>query len=257
VRVIVIVVGMHCSGGSVVASLLQRHGVVMGFDDLPAAPDPTGLGAGRFENPRFRILNDRIAERQGYVFASFKPEIPVCRAGAITRLRMRRLIRSFDERHPVWGWKDARSCITLEAWLRELERIGRLEHTRIVYTVRDPDAVVRSLIDRTSVDPATALRLWKRYNERAMNTIDAWQPATHYVSYEDLEEHGDRASAALLRFVGCDADGGSAAVPTVAGFSGAATPVETEALEKAVSEMKARMSRRVRDSMRSAARESE
>jgi len=255
--VIVIVLGMHCSGGSVVASLLQRHGVFMGFDDLPPAPAGTGFGSGRFENPRFRILNDRIAERQGYVFSSFRPEIPVCRAGAITRLRMRRLIRSFDERHPAWGWKDARCCITLEAWLRELERIGRLDHTRIVYCVRDPDAVVRSLTSRTGIDPATALRLWKSYNERAMSTIDAWQSATHYVRCEDLEDHPERATAALLGFVGRVAAASSAAAPSATRPPGIAAPGESEALAKAVSEMKDRISRRVRESRRGTARDVE
>jgi hypothetical protein len=200
-------------------------------------------------------LNDRIAERQGYAFASFKPEIPVCRAGAITRLRMRRLIRSFDERYAAWGWKDPRCCVTLEAWLREIERIGRLEKTRIVYTVRDPDAVARSLTERTGIDPATALRLWKSYNERALSTIDVWRPPTHYVSREDLEEHGERATAALLRFLGRPASPDPPAA--AAGLPVSAAPAEAEALARAVSKVKARISRRVRASLHGAAREAD
>ena len=254
---IVIVVGTHCSGGSAVAALLQRHGVAMGFDDLPPPAAATGGGDAGFENPRFRILNDRIAERQGYVIASWKPEIPVFRPGAITRLRMRRLIRSFDERHSVWGFNDPRCCITLDAWLREIERIDRLEETRIVYTVRDPDAAVGAMTGRTGIDSATALRLWKSYNERAMSTIDAWQPATHYVSYEDLENQTDRATTALLRFVGRFPAGVPAAAPAIAAPSESVTRAEGEALAKAVTEMKSRIWRRVRESMRSEAREIE
>jgi len=254
---IVIVVGTHCSGGSAVAALLQRHGVAMGFDDLPLSTGVAGDRDASFENPRFRILNDRIAERQGYVIASWKPEIPVFRPGAITRLRMRRLIRSFDERHSVWGFKDPRCCITLDAWLREIERIDRLGETRIIYTVRDPDAAVRAMTWRTGIDSATALRLWKSYNERALSTIDAWQPATHYVSYEDLEDHADRATTALLRFIGLFPNDGPGAALAFAEPSGSVISSESEALAKAVTEMKSRMSRRVRESLRSAARETE
>jgi hypothetical protein len=229
----------------------------MGCEDLPPFAVGEGAGPGRFENPRFRILNDRIAERQGYVFASWKSEIPVCRPGAITRLRMRRLIRSFDERHDLWGFKDPRCCITLDAWLREIERVGCLEETRIIYTVRDPDAVVSAMTRRAGIDPATALRLWKSYNERAMSTIDAWQPATHYVSYDDLAEHGERATAALLRFVGRFPANGRELALYFADASAPSAAHEGEALAKAVTEMKSRMSRRVRESMRSAAREAD
>ena len=149
---IVIVVGMHCSGTSAVAGLLHRHGVVMGEDDLLVPAQIHETPASLFENPRFRILNDRIAERQGYVVESWNPEIPPCRPGAITRLRMRRLIRNYEERHRVWGFEDPRSCLTLDAWLREIERVAALEDTKIVYTVRDPDAVAHSMVARNGID---------------------------------------------------------------------------------------------------------
>jgi hypothetical protein len=256
---IVIVVGMHCSGTSTVAGLLHRHGVIMSEDELlvPAPIDeaPSSL----FENPRFRILNDRIAERQGYVVQSWNPEIPPCRPGAITRLRMRRLIRNYEERHPVWGFKDPRSCLTLDAWLREIERVAALEDTRIVHTVRDPDAVARSMVNRHRISIATALRLWKVYNERAMRTIDAWLLPSHYLSYEDLRDHSERTTAAMLRFAGVPEHAGAFGEAT-GSFSGNGAQTSPKGpdgadLSDAVMEMKSRILRRVRESRRSAERD--
>jgi len=247
---IIIIVGMHCSGMSPVAGLLHRHGAVMGEDDLFPRAQLHETPSSLFENSRFRILNDRIAERQGYVVRSWQPEIPVCRPGPITRLRMRRLIRNYDERYPVWGFKDPRSCLTLDSWLREIENTAALGETKIVYTVRDPDAVARSMASRNHVDVATALWLWKAYNERAMASIDAWLLPTHYLSYEDFCDHPERTTAALLRFAGVSEPGNAveAAATSLGGGDADAPATGGEALSEAVMEIKTRILRRVRES---------
>ena len=251
---IIIVVGMHCSGTSTVAGLLHRHGVVMGEDDLLVPAQVQENPPTLFENPRFRILNDRIAERQGYVVESWNPEIPPCRPGAITRLRMRWLIRNYEERHRVWGFEDPRSCLTLDAWLREIERVAALEETKIVYTVRDPDAVAHSMMTRNGIDIATALRLWKVYNERAMKTIDTWLLPSHTLSYEDLRDRPERTTAALLRFAGVPerAEAFGEAVGSASGRGAFAAPTDGDGgtLAEAVMEMKSQILRRVRESQR-------
>jgi len=256
---IVIIVGMHCSGTSTVAGLLHRHGVVMGEDDLIAPARTYETPPSFFENPRFRILNDRISERQGYVVESWNPEIPPCRPGAITRLRMRRLIRNYEERHRVWGFEDPRSCLTLDAWLREIERVAALEDTKIVYTVRDPDAVAHSMVSRNSIDIPTALRLWKVYNERAMKTIDNWLLPCHYLSYEDLRERPERTTAALLRFAEVPERAGAFGDAKGSGSVRAALALRSDgggaALSEAVTEMKSRILRRVRETRRSTERD--
>ena len=256
---IIVVVGMHCSGTSTVAGLLHRHGVVMGEDELLFSSQIQGTPSTLFENPRFRILNDRIAERQGYVVESWNPEIPPCRPGAITRLRMRRLIRNCEERHRVWGFEDPRSCLTLDAWLREIERVAALEETKIVYTVRDPDAVAHSMMTRNGIDIATALRLWKAYNERAMKTIDAWLLPSHYLSYEDLRDRPERTTTALRRFVGVPepAGGVGEAVDSASGGVVLGSPTEEDGVDlaEAVMEMKSQILRRVRESWRGTERD--
>lgn len=247
---IVIVVGMHCSGTSNVAALLHRQGVVMGEDDLLLPAHTAAASVGHLGSPRFRILNDRMAERQGYRVLSWSPDIPICRPSAITRLRMRRIIRNCQDRYAAWGFEDPRTCLTLDAWLREIERIGSLDDTRIIHTVREPDAVVRAMIGRAPIDAATALRLWKTYNERAMFAIDAWQVPTHFVGFEDVRDRPERAVEALRRFIGLpDESTASESFPRVAVRTRAA---DRDALRDAVSRMKTRIWRRVAESQRSA-----
>jgi hypothetical protein len=256
---IVIIVGMHCSGTAAVAGVLHRHGVYMGEDDLLVPAQIHETSSSFFENSRFRILNDRIAERQGYVVESWNPEIPPCRPGAITRLRMRRLIRNYEERHRLWGFEDPRSCLTLDAWLREIERVTALEDTKVVCTVRDPDAVAHSMVARYRIDIATALRLWKVYNERAMKTIDSWLFPCHYLSYEDLRDRPERTTAALLRFAGVSERAGAfgEAVGSASGPAALAPRTDggSAALSEAVMEMKFQIRRRVGESRRSTERD--
>jgi hypothetical protein len=199
---IVIVVGMHRSGTSTVAGLLHDNGVVMGEEEVflprPGPENPRGF----FENYRFRRTNDRIAERCGYAIDSWRPEIPPCRPGGLARLRMKRLLREYQRRYPLWGFKDPRTCLTLDGWLRALEGIPGAPAARIVFAVRDPEAVARSMVTRNGVEHAAALRLWRVYNERVLATLDAWKPPTHTVRYEDLCARPGEVTAALCRFAG-------------------------------------------------------
>ena len=74
---------------------------------------------------------------------------------------------------------------------------------------------------------------------------------------DDIADHSERATAAVLRFVGRFTPDESDDAVSSADSSGSVTARDREALAKAVHEMKSRMSLRVRESMRSAARETE
>ena len=183
---IAIVVGMHRSGTSSVAGLLHQCGAPMGEEAVllphPSPENPRGF----FENHRFRLINDRIVARSGYRVDSWQTVIPRCAPASSDRLRMRRLLRRYARRYPLWGFKDPRTCLTLDSWLAELERIDVLHRVRVVFVVRDAVAVARSLERRNNLDLASGLALWRNYNERVLAVLDAWRPAVHTVRYEDL-----------------------------------------------------------------------
>lgn len=199
---IAVVVGMHRSGTSTVAGLLHHGGIAMGEEEVflprPGPENPRGF----FENHRFRLHNDRMAERCGYRVKSWSTEVPVLGPGPLQRRAMERLLRRYAGRYADWGFKDPRTCLTLDPWLRALERTGLRDEARVVFVARDANAVARSLARRDATDPAEGLRLWRIYNERALSVVDAWGVAHHALRYEDLCRDPTGTAAALFRFLG-------------------------------------------------------
>ncbi len=246
----IIVVGMHRSGTSTVAGLLHQGGVCMGEDRalLPAPSDENPHGF--FENHRFRLLNDRIAERRGYRIKSWQPQIPPCRPRLLTRRRMRRLLREYQDRYPFWGFKDPRTCLTLGAWLEEIQRVAGPDAARVVFCARSPGAVAHSLARRDGLDVPTALRLWTLYNERALAALDAWGPPAHYLSYEELCRRPAASATALFRFAGVRPEAAASGEFVDAALDrssrGAPAVSAADALDEAVRETTRRIECRVR-----------
>src|SRR5918998_1352262 len=135
----VAVVGMHRSGTSMVAKLLQQAGLNLGDEvDLmpPAEENPEGF----YEHLEFVRLNDEVLNAAGAgwdcppapgfdwddeVFDPFQT-------------RARRLVAPLQERLP-WGWKDPRTSLTLPFWRSAFGPLGT------IVVVRNPLEVVTSL----------------------------------------------------------------------------------------------------------------
>ncbi|MBI3912180.1 MAG: sulfotransferase [Armatimonadetes bacterium] len=160
----VIVIGMHRSGTSLVAAMLEALGVYMGSrralsggKDLPA-PDEWLLLNGYAEADDFRQLNDLLLARAGAAWNRIEPflarrerpgfartSIALLQLATFTRLRshyLRPLPATF---HGPWGWKDPRTSMTLPYWLRLFPQ------ARILHVRRDQEAVVDSLHRRAHV----------------------------------------------------------------------------------------------------------
>src|SRR5215207_1805841 len=112
----VAIVGMHRSGTSMVAKLLQQAGLNLGDEaDLmpPAAENPEGF----YEHLEFVRLNDEVLNVAGAGWdcppaAGFDWDDEVLDP---YRTRARRLAAPLQERL-AWGWKDPRTSLTLPFW---------------------------------------------------------------------------------------------------------------------------------------------
>jgi Sulfotransferase family len=167
---VVIVAGFHRSGTSVVARLLHSTGLYLGDDLIGALPSNQ---YGHFEDREFVRLHDRILDDNGVNWQHDHRLTPL-----ITPQRwaeMEELARVRSSQHDLWGFKDPRVCLFLDAWKRVLPE------ARVVAVYRNWSDSTYSL-ERRHIDEMTAgvgsdevherfwtvpdlgLRMWVEYN---------------------------------------------------------------------------------------------
>jgi hypothetical protein len=197
--VIVPVIGMHRSGTSALAGVLSRLGVMMGEDrhmwPRPSEQNPKGF----YENYRFRKQNDRILAKAGYDVRAWRPEVPEISATPRLRRKQQRLVRKYDRRYPIWGFKDPRTCLTLDLWLDAAEEIGA--EVRAVFIARHPYSVARSMVKRGNTDHDTALGVWCAYNRRALQSLERREVTTLAVGFEGLLADPEAVGGRLADFL--------------------------------------------------------
>jgi hypothetical protein len=164
-----VVVGMHRSGTSAMASALARLGL--------ALPDETDLitagpanERGYWELRRFVTFNDRVLTYlDGNWFMPPKPgaDWELSREPELVDLRSEArdfYLREFREPHMVL--KDPRLCITLPFWRQIFDR-----PPVAVLTLRDPLDVARSLRTRNNFPLSFGLALWRRYVQESIRSV--------------------------------------------------------------------------------------
>lgn len=173
------VVGMHRSGTSMVAQLLEAGGVGFGPEDALAGPDADNRH-GFWEHRALREINEQLLSRFGGDWRN-PPRIP---AGALgdsehddLRERARALLHTLSGAAPSWGWKDPRTCLLLPFWLPLLP-----PDPRVVFCLRHPADVAASLETRNRIPAELAGFLWQEYNACACAAL----PKAHVLvlSYE-------------------------------------------------------------------------
>ena len=154
------VLGMHRSGTSAVASLLQANGVSLGEDLI----DPNQTNEpGFFESRGAIAINDALLHRLGGSWRDPPPQIPQFSRGLLRQAG--RFLHELSASGPVVGWKDPRTTVTWAAWYELL----RAQRFQIVAVFRHPNRVAKSLL--AIYDDLTfseAISLWLRYSVRLL-----------------------------------------------------------------------------------------
>jgi hypothetical protein len=153
-----IICGMHRSGTSLLASLLDAAGLHLGDDLLGASP----------ENPRGHFEDIGILEfhRTALVANGIVSEGYTTQAGIVVPETLRReaaaLMAARTGRGRAWGWKEPRTTLFLDFWS------GLLPDARYLLVFRRPWEVVDSLFRRNETtflyNPAFAIEVWTHYN---------------------------------------------------------------------------------------------
>lgn len=184
-----LILGMHRSGTSYLAALLQSMGVFIG-DELvgPQKGNPRG----HFEAlPILHFHEALLAEAQGDEAPTFDKGIFVARpihpAYSMSQRDAARSIVAALQRNGPWGWKEPRTCLFLDLWHEVLPQAQAV----IVY--RHPLEVHQSLLRRghwgLSLDPGLAMQTYAVYNEALLG----WKGRKAYL-FNATAGYGDLAA---------------------------------------------------------------
>ena len=193
---VVCALGMHRSGTSLIARILNLLGVYLG-------EPPTIANAG-WDNPKgywehqsIAVLNEEILERFGGRWDD-PPAFPAHWTSdprlADLRERARSLLLRDFSSQPVWGWKDPRTCLTIPFWQ---ELVGPMHY---VVCLRNPCDVLASLSTRNGMGPERAERLWLLHVQSAL-TQTSGHPRL-FVFYDDVMTDWATELGRMATFIG-------------------------------------------------------
>ena len=193
---VICVLGMHRSGTSAVARLVNLLGVYLGPEEnlvKPGFDNPKGF----WEHRELTDLNEKILNKLGGDHLRPPRFLPGWEKSAeldAIRLRAQSVIsRDFDAAD-LWGWKDPRNCLTLAFWQPLLPKL------KYVVCLRNPVDVARSLEKRNGLNFAAGIQLWLTHVTSAVEHT-AGAPRI-FVFFEDLMENVQDELARLSYFLG-------------------------------------------------------
>jgi hypothetical protein len=166
----VFVLGMHRSGTSAFARIVNLIGVPLGSDNDEFSPGPANP-RGYWESRRLSLFQDTLLDRLGGSWDA-PPRLEDGWERSLSMLepigRGRRIFGIVYPNAHLWAWKDPRTAITLPFWLRALRA-----RPVIVVIHRHPLEVAHSLAIRSTMPKLEALALWERYNRAILrNAVD-------------------------------------------------------------------------------------
>ena len=175
----IIVLGMHRSGTSAAARLLNLMGAYFGAEDTSTGASEENE-KGFWERNDVRALNDSILHNANCDWdriADFEAESIPSELLDQYRSRAREIILNLDAHRP-WFIKEPRLCLLFPVWEQQLEI------PFCVHVVRNPVEVAQSLEARNGIPIKAGLALWEVYNKQAI-AASATLPR-HFLSYADL-----------------------------------------------------------------------
>jgi glycosyltransferase involved in cell wall biosynthesis len=189
---IVIVLGMHRSGTSLLAQYLYRVGLYAGDDFVPANEYNT---EGYLEYQPLVDFHEKLLSYTGNTW--YAPSQSINNHDLLVRYadEARLLIARMDASGKDWFWKDPRMPVFLEFWKEILK--GREIH--FIITLRHPSAIANSLYVRDNLPVVIGLSLWEY---TMMNLFSSLRAVQSYVlvNYEQVLDNPALLAEQLLQW---------------------------------------------------------
>jgi len=202
-RRVVVILGMHRSGTSLLAQLVARLGVALGQSVLTqSAPDNKH---GYWEHREIAEIQDLLLAALGRIWHEPRGVLPLPQgwlasepaAAAIARLTT--IVEAELAANPgsLWGFKDPRTLRFLPMWHKVFAACGVAPI--FILALRRPESVVASLVKRNGLNPAHARFLWVQHNLEPFRGERVSLAAT--IDYDQWFAKPARGLQAILRAI--------------------------------------------------------
>ena len=135
---VLIILGMHRSGTSLTAKWLHRCGINLGDRLLHASVSNKD---GHFEDLDFHDVHEAIFQNHGIPYGGFD-NIHDFKPNNDDFNKIKELVLAKSLKNKQWGWKEPRTCLFMDEYMK------LLPNAKILLIVRNYNSVINSLIDR-------------------------------------------------------------------------------------------------------------
>ncbi|VEN73004.1 conserved hypothetical protein [Candidatus Desulfarcum epimagneticum] len=161
-RKCILVLGMHRSGTSALAGILDRTGIHLGPELLPPGPDnPKGY----YENKHINLFNEKILKQVGSSWDDLFFSDDQIHQVLEHEDELKSVISEQFGDRPVFAIKDPRICLLFPLYERVLKTLGADIHVLMAF--RHPLEAARSLEKRNGFSIEKGLLLWAGHFLRA------------------------------------------------------------------------------------------
>ena len=169
------VVGMHRSGTSLLALMLQQLGLDLGADLIVGDPqNPDGYGEDQVVvNLQRRLLQRHCGNNQGWPdwgWSESDNQSPILLGDPQWDKAASAYLNQREKSPGAWGWKDPRTTLLLPHWLRLNPGL------RVIGIYRDPwdvvDALQRVQPPIFLRHPSWGLQIWQHYNQALADFVE-------------------------------------------------------------------------------------
>ncbi|MBD3319885.1 MAG: hypothetical protein GF350_02190 [Chitinivibrionales bacterium] len=171
----ILITGMHRSGTSCISGLFEKCGLSLGTSHpIHQDKNPTNP-KGHFENLQMLAINEGILKHAGGCWYNPPPENNIRAIGP----KVSRFIQAFSQSFNGDIAKDPRTCLTINVWEHYCPSMEK-----IVFCLRHPLAVAKSLNTRDGIPMEAGLALWFHYITRFFSGAN--KTPVYIVEYDNL-----------------------------------------------------------------------
>ncbi|WEJ70755.1 hypothetical protein [Pseudomonas sp. PSE14] len=201
VKRLVITLGMHRSGTSLLSAALEGLGVEYGSELIGPAPDnPKGF----WEDRVVVEINERMYQALGVTSSTLGVDCTQMEAGTRWRfqLQIARWLKFRLSGEGVLGLKDPRMPRLIDIWSPVLDRL-KVDYSLLI-PLRNPLSVSASLTTRDGFSTGKGLLLWYEHMVRALRFAVGKRFVV--IDYDRFLERPDAALGAIAAWLGLQAD---------------------------------------------------